>query len=117
MVSVQRMKRSIERGGKKFLDRVFTCSEQSYCEPKRMKYEHYAARMAAKEAVIKILNQSSKAACSYKEIEILKKPTGKPWIQLNAALEKKLKLPKKYQLEISMSHERKYAIANAVLVI
>ena len=53
IVSVSRMRLAIERQGKRFLDRIFTKAEQAYCDTKRNKYENYAARFAAKEAVIK----------------------------------------------------------------
>ena len=53
ITSVRRMKEAIGRHGRRFLDRIFTPGEQAYCESKRMKYEHYAARFAAKEAAMK----------------------------------------------------------------
>ena len=51
--SVDRMRLAIERGGARFLNRLFTKAEQTYCNRKRNKYENFAARFAAKEAVIK----------------------------------------------------------------
>src|SRR3990167_6225802 len=53
IVSVSRMRQAIERQGRRFLDRIFTKSEQAYCNRKKNKFENYAARFAAKEAVIK----------------------------------------------------------------
>ena len=117
MVEVDRIQNSIEKGGKSFLKRVFTSGEQAYCEPKRMKYEHYAARFAAKEAVTKVLKSKKYLQIAYSDIEICRKATGKPFVKISQRALAKLKLPSRYQLEISLSHERKLAIAACVLVI
>ena len=118
IVSVRRIGRSIETQGQPFLDRVFTSREQSYCNSKRRKFEHYAARFAAKEAVVKVLKLPKSTAILFREIDIRRKATGKPYVVLSKKLMQKAKLAsRKFQLEISMSHERDHAIAIAVLVI
>ncbi|MCW8823989.1 MAG: holo-ACP synthase, partial [Ignavibacteriaceae bacterium] len=55
IIEIDRIKKSIERYGDKFLDKVFTQGEINYCNKKFNKYQHYAARFAAKEAVYKAL--------------------------------------------------------------
>ncbi|MGN0688933.1 MAG: holo-ACP synthase, partial [Oscillospiraceae bacterium] len=55
IIEIERIKESIENYGKSFLEKVFTEQEIHYCEKhKKMKYQHYAARFAAKEAVSKM---------------------------------------------------------------
>ena len=52
IIEIERIKNSIERIGKKFLNTIFTDKEIEYCEShQNNKYQHYAARFAAKEAV------------------------------------------------------------------
>ena len=81
-----------------------------------MKYEHYAARFAAKEAAMKAFNIGGANRFRYKNIEVKREPTGKPKIYLSPAAKKYFGVPPKSQIELSMSHEREYAIATVVMV-
>lgn len=74
IIEVNRIKESIESLGEKFLNRVYTEKEIKYCEnTKEMKYQHYAARFAAKEAVYKaISNQiTDRSDALWKNIEVI----------------------------------------------
>ena len=53
LVSVPRMADVLRRQGHRFEERVFTEGERAYCRSKAAAPEHYAARFAAKEAVLK----------------------------------------------------------------
>jgi holo-[acyl-carrier protein] synthase len=117
IVKVRRIQNSIERQGKSFLKKIFSSEEIAYCESKRMKYEHYAARFAAKEAALKVFEGNSKHRFRLRDIEIHRKATGKPHIHLSESSRKRFGLPRKYQLELSMAHEREYAIATVILVL
>jgi holo-[acyl-carrier protein] synthase len=117
LVKVERMEQMIGRSGRTFLNRVFSIAEQDYCGSKRMKFEHYAARFAAKEAVLKALKVRPKKGRRLSGIEIRREATGKPFIVLNAESRKQLHLPVKAQIELSVAHEREYAIATVVIVI
>ena len=58
IIEINRIKQSIEETNGKFCDRVYTQKEIEYCESKKLqKYQHYAARFAAKEAVLKAISQ------------------------------------------------------------
>jgi len=57
IVEIDRIKESIETFGEKFIDKIFTEKEKEYCESKKnVKYQHYAARFAGKEAVYKAIS-------------------------------------------------------------
>ncbi len=114
--SVKRMQQSIERGGKAFLDRIFTPDEQKYCETKRMKYEHYAARFAAKEAAMKAFEIRSEHRCRFREIEVRRAATGKPFIYLSPVSRKRFRVPAGSQVELSMAHEREFALATVLMI-
>ena len=116
LVKVERMEQMVKRSGQAFLDRVFSAAEQSYCGSKRMKFEHYAARFAAKEAVLKALKVRPKRGQRLSGIEVMREATGKPFIALNAESRKQLRFPAKAQIELSVAHEREYAIATVVIV-
>ncbi len=114
--SVSRMQAAIERRGKRFLNRIFTPAEQAYCESKRMKYEHYTARFAAKEAAMKAFEIRRENRYRFREIEVRRQPTGKPFIYLSPASRKRFGVSAKKQIELSMAHEREFAIATVLVV-
>jgi holo-[acyl-carrier protein] synthase len=82
-----------------------------------MKFEHYAARFAAKEALLKALKVRLKKGQSLSGIEVRREATGKPFIALSAESRKRLRMPARAQIELSIAHEREYAIATVVIVI
>ena len=114
IIEVSRIKEAIENLGDTFLNRIYTPEEISYCSNKGiMTYQHYAARFAAKEAVIKAISDILEEGqeLTWKKIEIKNKKSGKPYVELGIN-NKKIK-----QIDISMSHIKEYAIANVVIVI
>ena len=134
IIEVKRIKESIEKLGEKFLNRVFTPKEIQYCNSKNnQKYQHYAARFAAKEAVFKAISDilKDKYAISWKDIEITNTSQGKPKENLNLTNLTNIKNIKKIKnnmdnvdvdidvevnIEVSLSHIKEYAIANCVVV-
>ena len=86
----------------------------TYCESKRnAKYQHYAARFAAKEAVFKAISNiiENKYSIDWKNIEVLNDTNGRPKINF---INTQIKEPK--QCDISISHCKKYAVANVVCI-
>ena len=116
ITSVRRMKDAVERHGKRFLDRIFTSSEQTYCESKRTKYEHYAARFAAKEAAMKAFEVRRENRYRFREIEVRRAATGKPSIYMKPESLKRFRVPEECQIELSMAHEREFAVATVLVV-
>ncbi len=112
--SVARMRTAIERGGARFLNRVFTKAEQSYCNQKRNKYENFAARFAAKEAVIKA-KKGGKGRYAFSLIEVTRGLRGAPTIYLSVEARRKLSVPTKACFELTMAHERDFAVAFVVM--
>lgn len=114
IIEIDRVKESIEQLGDKFLNRVFTDKEIEYCESrKNQKYQHYAARFAAKEAVFKAISVMipDKYGINWKDIEILNDDTGRPYVNiLNHDI-------KSEDVDVSISHCREYAVANAIFTI
>ena len=117
IVSVERLEGVVRRHGARFLDRVFTSAEQAYCESKRFKFEHYAARFAAKEAMMKAMEIRRKNRLRFREIEIRRRPTGKPEISLSPESRLRFNVPEGAQIELSMAHERTYAVSFVVLIV
>jgi len=112
IIEIERVKQSIEDTEGKFCERVYTQKEIEYCESKKMqKYQHYAARFAAKEAVLKAISQllESKYDIDWKQIEILNDEDGRPYVNL---LKQGLKVE---NIDISISHCKTYAVASVVV--
>jgi len=86
LAEVERIRKALEdpRIGTRFRDRVFTPKEIQYCEKKRRgRYESYAGRFAAKEAVMKALGRGWGAKVTWLDIEVARAPSGKPEIVLH----------------------------------
>lgn len=113
IIEIGRIKESIEDLGEKFLERVFTPNEIEYCESKRAaKYQHYAARFAAKEAAFKAISRllEDKYSIGWKNIEVVNDENGRPHINF---LEMNLNQIK--EIDLSISHCKDYAVANVVI--
>ena len=114
IIEIERVKSSIEDTDRKFCERVYTEKEIEYCESKKMqKYQHYAARFAAKEAVFKAISKTlnGKYDITWKDIEVLNDETGRPYIKLSEQFANKIE-----DIDISISHCKEYAVANVVII-
>ena len=112
IVSVDRIKKSLKN--KNFLRRLFSQDEISKC-CKSINFNNcYAKRFAAKEAFSKALGTGISSGIKFNEIIVLNKKSGKPFINLVGAtkqiLKKKFK-GKKSKISLSLSDEKKYAVA------
>lgn len=111
IIEIERVKKSIEETEGKFCERVFTQKEIEYCESKKaQKYQHYAARFAAKEAVFKAIsfNLSNKYDIGWKDIEILNDDAGRPYVNI---LKPNIKIG---DIDISISHCKEYAVSSVI---
>ena len=112
IVSVDRIKNSLKN--RNFIKRIFNEKEILKCNKINNKINCYAKRYAAKEAFSKALGTGISNGIKFNEIVVLNKKSGKPYIniigQTKIALNKKLK-GKKSKISLSLSDEKKYAVA------
>lgn len=114
IIEIERIKEAIEKTGGKFINEIYTPKEIAYCESKKnAKYEHYAARFAAKEAVFKAVSNflENKYDITWKNAEVINQKNGKPqinWVSVN--------FPQIESMDISISHCKKYASANVTIL-
>lgn len=85
LVDIDRMRSIIERRPR-FVDRVFTESERSYCLARNDPAERFAARFAAKEAVMKALGVGL-GAVDFADVEVVRLESGKPELALRGRAE------------------------------
>ena len=114
ILEIKRIKESIEELGTKFLERVYTDKEITYCESKKnQKYQHYAARFAGKEAVFKAISNrlDNKYDIGWKDMEIVNDQNGRPHVNLLH-----IEILEIEEMDISISHCKEYATANVIVV-
>lgn len=83
LAEVDRIRKSIERFGDRFLKRVYTPGEIAYVERKANKYERYAARFAAKEAGMKAIGTGWRRGVTWHDFEVANLPSGRPALKLH----------------------------------
>ncbi|HYT53975.1 MAG TPA: holo-ACP synthase [Verrucomicrobiae bacterium] len=117
LAEVDRIQAALEdpRIGRRFRDRVFTEKEIAYCEKKRRgKYESYAGRFAAKEAVMKALGRGWGAKVRWLDIEVVRARSGKPEIALHnntARLADRLGIRR---WALSITHTKQHGLAYVI---
>lgn len=113
IVKIDRMKEVLDKWGDKFLKKVFTENEISYCYEKKDPYLSLSVRFAAKEALIKAIG--ARAAIPLTDIEVVNYNSGMPSIKAKGKLENFFLDNYVRQAHLSMSHEKDYGIACVVL--
>jgi len=114
LTEVERIAEKInKRSG--FREMVFSKTEIAYCESKTNKFEHYAARFAAKEAFFKALGAGWLEGTHFNEVEITNDESGKPALVLLGETKKTLSAWGISKILVSLSHLK--TIASAVVII
>ena len=115
LAEVHRLREAIERHGERFLQRVFTPLEITYCQAHRNSAERFAARFAAKEAMMKALGTGWRRGIRWRDIEVFNAAGGKPELNLSGkAREIYLALGGKHIL-LSLTHTDDYALAQVII--
>jgi len=114
IIAVARIGRLIERNPR-FVEKVYSASEQEYCQSKANPAQSYAARFAAKEAFMKALGTGWDEGICWAEIEVINNDKGKPEIVLRGATLRYFAARKLDRIHLSLSHEKEYAIATVIV--
>ena len=116
IIEIQRMKKSLATNGEIFRDKVFTQREIEYCEKRKVvKYQSYAARFAAKEAVSKAFGTGISGGIDWKDIEVINDSNGKPEVVLSGMAQEVFKSIRAKDISLSLSHCENYAVAYVVI--
>ena len=116
IVEIKRIERLLKKHGEAFLRRVFLPEEIAYCASKKSPAQHYAARIAVKEAVFKALGEGWTEKIGWKDIIVNRSQKGQPGVEL-LGKGKKLQLDLKVDnLLVSLSHSDDYSVAQAVAI-
>jgi len=117
VVEVDRIAAAIARQGEPFLARLFTPGERAYCEAQKKSALNYAARFAAKEAVSKALGTGIGGQAGWLELEVGHDAAGAPKLRLSGAAAEFAVRNQITEIQISLTHARDYAAANAIAIV
>lgn len=112
---VTRIAASIERFGRRFLERVFTDEEIRYCQSKANKAERYAARFAAKEAGMKAIGTGWRLGVTWHDVEVRRAPGGRPTVVFHGKAAEFFTRLGAVRAHLSLTHTRELAMAQVIL--
>ena len=114
IIEIERIEKAISKEG--FKDKIYTQRELENIKKRGNRAETYAGIFSAKEAISKAIGTGVREF-SLTDLEILNDDLGKPYVVVSEKLDKIIKSKKEdYQIEISISHSKKYAIAMAIIL-
>jgi len=116
IISVERVRALMEKSGERFLSRWFSAEEISYCAAKARPCQHYAARLAAKEAAVKALEPARKERILLSDITVTNAPSGAPRMLLAGRADQIAKESGISELHVSLSHCAEFAVASVIAV-
>jgi holo-[acyl-carrier protein] synthase len=113
IVGVDRLRRLVEDHAERERE-VFTAGELEYCNGKRRRYEHMAARFAAKEAVLKAFGTGIRQRMRWTDVEVVSESNGRPRIVLDGAVAAYAERHGLCDLDVSLTHTEGLALAQAI---
>ena len=118
IVDNYRLKKLLFKKKSNFKNKIFTNNEIAYCEKRSNITNCYSKRFAAKEAFVKALGTGFRKNINFKDIEVVNNHYGKPYLLINKRVINKIKTSfkvKKFNILLSISDEKKYAIASVII--
>lgn len=115
MLEIARMQQAIEKRPH-FIRRMFTDAERAYCERTARPAEHYAARFAAREAVLKALGTGFSSGIGFQDVSVERDQLGRPQARLAGKAAQIAAEQGVQEIALSISYTRDVAVANAVAV-
>jgi holo-[acyl-carrier protein] synthase len=115
IAEVDRIAASIERFGRRFLERVFTPEEIRYCDSKANKAERYAGRFAAKEAAMKAIGTGWHRGVTWQDIEVVRVPGGRPTMAFHGKAAEFFRKLSAVRAHLSITHTKELAMAQVIL--
>ncbi len=115
LVECDRIQRSLDRFGEKFLRRVFTDGEIEYSTSMKFPARHLAARFAGKEAVAKAFGTGIGKAMGWRNIDIRKRRSGEPYLVFSGPAQELATKRGVTSALITLSHTDHHAVACVVL--
>ena len=115
LAEVDRIRKAIERHGRRFIDRIYTAGEIAYVERKANRYERYAARFAAKEAGMKAIGTGWRRGVRWQDFEVANLPSGRPTLKFHGVASKVADGLGVRNIALSITHTAEQGLAIVIL--
>jgi len=115
LAEVERIGKSVERFGDRFLTRIYTARERAYAMSKANWAERLAARFAAKEAGMKAIGTGLSRGVSWQHLEVANEPSGRPTLLLHGTVLQVANALGVKRISVSLTHTKKLAFAVVIL--
>ena len=115
IVEITRIKSAIHRWGNRFAERILTLKEVSKLRDKRDSQTYIASRFAAKEAFLKALGTGYAEGISWHDMEVVRKEGQRPSFNISGRALEIMNNMSVGKIHLSISHEKKYAVAQVIL--
>lgn len=114
IAEIDRIEAAIARHGAPFVERLYTPREVSYCEKHKNKFERYAGRFAAKEAAMKALGTGWRQGVRWRDIEVVREPSGKPTLLLEGVAREFADRMGVKNISLTITHSGNFALAQVI---
>jgi holo-[acyl-carrier protein] synthase len=114
IAEIDRIEAAIQRHGAPLIERLFTPRESAYCESHRDKFERYAGRFAAKEAAMKALGTGWRTGVRWRDIEVVREPSGKPTLELQGVARERADKMGVKNILLTITHSGNLALAEVI---
>lgn len=115
IIEIERVKKAHRRFKDRFLRRIFTVAETSYCMKKSDPYPSLAGRFAAKEAAIKAFSRGFGGRWKWTALEVVRETWGKPTLRFHGIFKKLAGERKVTNVQLAISHSKRDAVATVIL--
>ena len=119
IIDIDRIERTIERFGDRFLNRIFTDVERAKSDRRRQRAASYAKRFAAKEACSKALGTGFRRGVFWRDMGVINLPSGRPTLHLTGGAAEQLRriTPAGFSARIDLTLTDDYPLAQAIVII
>src|SRR5690349_25167637 len=115
LIEVDRIRKSVERYGDRFLQRVYTDRELAYARSKKNYAERLAGRFAVKEAGMKAIGTGWRRGVTWKDFEVVNEPSGRPTLRLSGVAARVAEQLGTKRISLSITHTANIAMAVVIL--
>lgn len=114
LVDFDRIETMLAKHPDRFLNRVFTSTEQADADKNKNRIEKLSGRFAAKEAVMKLIGTGWRDGIAWTDIEVVNNPLGQPIVTIRGKVKELADQNGIEQITLSITHTSNFAIASAV---
>jgi holo-[acyl-carrier protein] synthase len=119
LIDIRRIEKTLERHGARFIERIFTETEQRKSDGRKQRAASYAKRFAAKEACAKALGTGLSRGVFWKDMGVANLPSGKPTMRLTGGAQARLEemTPKGLKAVVHLTITDDFPLAQAFVII